>query len=299
MSLGENIPVDLRDPIAVIELFERAAEALRASPVRQHCVVRLPAQPGSRLLATGDLHDNPIHLRKIIRLATLEQSPDHHVVLHEIIHGEHLVNGMDFSHRMLARVAELALRYPAQVHPVLANHELSQMTGKGVSKGAGNSVELFNDGLDFVFGDEAGEVSDAIKIFIAAMPIALLTESGVCCAHSLPAPHMMSKFDLDLFERDLTEDDYRSPAGAAYLMVWGRDHDAAQLESLASHWGVKFFCLGHEHVETGIEMKGPRLIVLNSDHERAAVLPLELTHISSAEEAFMAAIPLAAVNMPD
>src|SRR5687767_13490267 len=98
---------------------------------------------------------------------------------------------------MLARVAELVMRYPGQVHPLLANHELAQMTGRGVSKGAGNSVVLFNDGLEYVFGDECEAVSTALKEFIAAMPLALLSESGVFCAHSLPAPHAMQNFDLN------------------------------------------------------------------------------------------------------
>src|SRR5687767_13520793 len=97
-------PVNLRDASAVISLFERAAESMRRSPVRSGSVIRLPAR--GRLLATGDLHDNPVHLQKIIRLAKLEGSPDHHVVLHEMIHGERLINGLDLSHRMLARVAE-------------------------------------------------------------------------------------------------------------------------------------------------------------------------------------------------
>ena len=70
-----------------------------------------------------------------------------------MIHGERLLNGMDFSYRMLGRVAQLVIDWPDQVHPILANHELAQLTGRGVSKGAGNSVELFNDALEFVFGE--------------------------------------------------------------------------------------------------------------------------------------------------
>jgi len=136
----------------VTDLMDGAAQTLRGSSARDRSVVRLP--PRGRLLATGDLHDNPIHLAKIIRLSRLDASPDHHVVLHEMIHGGNLINGMDFSHRMLCRVAELALRFPNQVHPLLANHELAQLTGKGVSKGAGDSVALFNAGLQYVFATD-------------------------------------------------------------------------------------------------------------------------------------------------
>jgi hypothetical protein len=288
-----DFTTDLRQPASVIDLFDRAAAAISESPVRDRSLIRLPAR--GRLLVTGDLHDNPSHLARIIRLARLNHSPDHHVVLHEMIHGERLINGVDLSHRMLARVAELIVRFPGQVHVVLANHELAQMTGKGVSKGAGNSVQLFNDGLEFVFGEDAEEVADAMRRFIRAMPLALRSQSGVLCAHSLPPPRLMNRFDLGVLERDLTDEDYVGPFGSAHLMVWGRQHTPEQIESLAQRWGINLFCLGHEHVDTGIEMKHPRVLVLNSDHERGVVLPIDLAGPPKAEDAMFMAIPLSSV----
>ncbi len=243
---------------------------MRSSPYREGSLVQLPAT--GRLLVTGDLHDNPEHLGKIVQLARLDASADHHVVLHEIIHSERLVNGVDLSHRMLARVAELVVAYPQQVHVVLANHELAQMTGQGVSKGAGNSVELFNAGLQYVFSDDWEAVSKSIKGFIRAMPLALRSESGLLCAHSLPAPRSMAQFDSGVLMRELADKDYEPRTGSAYLMVWGRGHTPEQIEALAAGWGVNLFCLGHQHVESGLAVHGERVVVLNSDHESAAVL---------------------------
>lgn len=287
---------NLNDASAVVDLFEEAAETLRAAPGRAGAAVRIPAT--GRLLATGDLHDNPFHLEKILAAARLEAADDHHVVLHEMIHGERLVNGMDFSYRMLARVAGLVCERPGQVHPILANHELAQMTGKGVSKGAGNSVELFRDAMDYVFGESAFEVEEASNAFIRAMPLALLSEGGVCCAHSLPASHLMHRFDMDVLDRDLDDEDYLAPHGAAYLMTWGRGTTDEDVERLARHWGVELFCLGHEHAETGIEARGPRRVILNSDHERAAVLPLDLADLPPADQAPMYSLPLASIQSP-
>jgi hypothetical protein len=283
--------VNLRDAGAVIELFHAASTQLLRSPLRQGSIDRLPAR--GRLLLTGDLHDNPVHLNKIVRLAKLEQSTDHHVVLHEMIHGDHLINHVDLSHRMLARAAELVLRFPDQVHPLLANHELAQMTGKGVTKGAGNSVELFNDGLDFVFGDDAVEVAQAIARFILAMPLGLQTDTGVFCSHSLPSPRVMDRFDATVIDRVLCVDDYIAPFGAAHLMVWGRNHTHNQLEELARRWDVKLFCIGHEHASSGLEAKFERLLILNSDHEQGRVVPLALTQPPpSAIEMLLHAVPL-------
>ncbi len=281
----------LHDAAAATALFDRAAESLRNSPHRAGSAVRLPAR--GRLLATGDLHDNPDHFRKIVRLARLSE-PDHHVVLHEIIHGEVLVNGMDLSHRMLARVAHLAVENPGRVHVLLANHELAQLTGQRVSKGAGDNVELFDAGLEYAFGDECHAVAEAIKGFIRAMPLAALSESGLLCAHSLPAPRMLDAFDPGVLDRDLEDEDYRS-GGSGYLMVWGRGYGADQIETLAQRWGVRLFCLGHEHVDNGVALRGSRALILNSDHAMGTVIPLDLANLPTPEEAIMAAVRLGAL----
>lgn len=294
---GVTVPSNLRDPAAVVRLLEQAAQTLTTGPSRTGSIVRLPAR--GRLLATGDLHDNPVHLGAIIKLAQLDRSPDHHVVLHELIHGEHLINGMDFSHRMLCRVAELVVQFPGQVHPLLANHELSQLMGRGVSKGAGNSVVLFEQAVEYAFGDDAETVSEAIHAFIRAMPLALTggpQGAAVLCAHSLPAPLMMKRFDPGVFERQLSDHDYRGPFGSAYLMTWGRQHTQEQIEQLAKTWGIKLFCIGHEHVPGGIDLRHGRVIILNSDHEFATALPLDLAAVPDAEQAMSRAIPLRAVS---
>jgi len=276
-----------------IERLTGAARHLRASPLRRGSVVWLPAR--GRLLVTGDLHDNPLHLQKILGLAGLERSPDHHVVFQEIIHSEHLINGVDLSHRMLVRIADLVARYPGQAHVLLANHELSQMTGMGVSKGAGDSVELFNRGVQFAFGDAAADVSRGIDDFIGAMPLCLRSESGILCSHSLPSPAMMEKFDETIFEREMTDADYQRGEGSAYLLTWGRGQTKLQIEELAARWKVKIFFLGHEHIETGCEMFGPKLVKLNSDHEQGAVLSVDLANPPSAEDAVMSAIKLGSI----
>ena len=291
---GVSVSGNVQNAAAVVELFDEAATTLRCSPHRAGSRVQLGGS--GRLLATGDLHDNPDHFGRIVALAGLERSPDHHLVLHEIIHSDRLINGVDLSHRMLTRVARLILEYPRQVHVLLANHELAQMTGEGVTKGAGNNVELFSDGLDFAFGDDGEAVAASINRFIRALPLALTSESGVLCAHSLPGPGATSLFDPGVLDRELTEADYEPRRGSAYLMVWGRGYTEEQVEALAGRWNVKLFCLGHSHVENGIAMRGPRVIVLNSDHELATVLPIDLGQVPAAEEAMLTAVRLRSVG---
>lgn len=289
---------------------------------------------GRTLIATGDLHDNPIHFARLVEVAGMgggtsseaarqgeseagsEQAaspsppglaaslprslaPPSHLVLHEIIHSDRLINGMDFSYRALARVAALKAEFPEHVHTLLANHELAQVVGAGIVKDGVKVVEAFNDALDYVFADEAPRVAEAIAEFVKSMPLALRCVGGggsgaagaggggreILCAHSLPAPWMMNRFDPGILRRELTEADYEPRRGSAHLMVWGRGHDPEQLEDLVERWGVNFFILGHEHAEHGAMFVPPCAIVLNSDHERGVYLPIDLERPPRAEEA--------------
>ncbi|MFG0259928.1 MAG: hypothetical protein ACF8LK_06195, partial [Phycisphaerales bacterium JB041] len=263
--------VNVQNAEEVVDLFHAAASASRDAACREGSsdVIRGPGT----LLATGDLHDNPFHLRRLLELSHLAGDPGAdpsnadgsaagddapvHVTFHEVIHSDKLLNGLDLSYRALARIAEAKVEAPERVHALLANHELAQIVGAGIVKDGVRCVEAFNDGLGYVFGDDWERVAEALGAFIRAMPLALrcVTPRGdVLCAHSLPAPGQMGRFDTTILKRDLTEDDYAPRIGSAHLMVWGRGYDAEQLEDLVERWGVNTFILGHEKAENGCLM---------------------------------------------
>ena len=160
-------------------------------------------------------------------------------------------------------------------------------------------MELFAAAVEFIFGDDAESVTEAVDGFIAAMPLALLSggpdDPGVLCAHSLPNARKMTHFDPAVLDRTLDAEDFVAPNGPAYLMTWGRAYSDEQIEELAGAWGAKLVLLGHRHVETGAERFGRRLIVLNSDHEHGAVLPLDLGRLPEPDEAMLGVIPLRAI----
>lgn len=282
----------------MIDALHRGASANRFASCRVGSIDRIT--PPGTLIATGDLHDNPDNFERLIELARLTgiagedgAKDDHthdlpHITLHEIIHPEHLINGIDFSYRSLARVAELKAAHPERVHVLLANHELAQMIGSGIVKNGVMVVEAFNDGVEYVFGDRALDVLDAVKAFVRSMPLALrcVTPRGdILCAHSIPGPAMMPRFDPTVLDRDLTEDDYAPRQGAAHMMVWGRGYDHDQIEDLVERWGVNLFILGHEKAENGVLLIPPAALVINSDHDRGVYLPIDLEHPPRAEEA--------------
>ncbi|MFM7809080.1 MAG: metallophosphoesterase [Planctomycetota bacterium] len=290
----KTLAVDLLNAEGVAELLGRATESLLRDPLRTGCCVTLPAR--GRLLATGDLHDHPIHYQKVRAFAQLERA-DHHLILHELIHGERLHHGVDLSWRMLAKTAALRLDHPGQVHPMLANHEIAQAFGQPVSKGAGENTQLFRDGLAWSFGDDAGLVDEAIGAFIRALPLAIRTGNGLLCSHSLPSPLAMAKFDLGVLGRELVDADFEPRHGAAWNMTWGRGQTRESVETLAQAWGVSLFVAGHKHVEEGVEAPFPRLLLVNTDHERAAVVPFDLSQPApTSDEAMLNAVPLAAIG---
>lgn len=285
--------IDLTDPTAVADALTAGADANRNAPCR-HASIDLIEAPG-RLIATGDLHDNPVHLATLIQRAALDSATPAHLTLHEIIHSDRLINNMDFSFRALTRVARLKADHPSHVHTLLANHELAQIIGQGIVKDGLRVVEAFNQGVEYAFGNDAELVQDAIARFIRSMPLALrcITPAGdILCAHSLPAPALMQRFDPDVLERELTDEDYEPRRGAAHLMVWGRGYDAELLEKLAQRWGVALFILGHQHAPSGALLVEPNAIVLNSDHDRGVSLPIDLNHPPTVTEALASVVPL-------
>lgn len=287
------------------DIFMAGAEANRKAPCREGSIDRIHA-PG-QFIATGDLHDNPLHMNRLVQAAKIgadapDGGPGPHLTLHEIIHPPRLVNGMDFSFRALARVAALKAAFPERIHVLLGNHELAQVLGTAIVKDGVRVVDAFNAGLDYAYGGDADMVAEAIRVFVFSMPIALRVEclgpggqpggKHLLCAHSLPSPGQMGRFDASILSRDLTDRDYEPLKGSAYNMVWGRHHDAEILEDLVERWGINMFILGHERAEDGVRIVPPNAVVLNSDHDRGVYLPLDLSHPPRIEEVPSMVIPL-------
>jgi hypothetical protein len=298
------------DAAAFAALLDRAAAALRASPVRVASAVRLPVR--GRLLVTGDVHDNTLHFEAAVRAARLGASPDHHLVLQEFLHGEGVQRlgfsdfyadaPVDMSHRLLARVAELVLEYPAQVHPILANHEIAQCRGHGITKGGVNCTMAFDAGLAEAYGDESAAAAAAVSRFVMAMPLGVVCANGAMVTHSLPSGPSARHFDLRVFERALVDEDFDPPFGAAHLLTWGRAHEPGQLAAFGREWGARVFIVGHEPAPEGVLVRPPNMVVLNTGHAAGRVIDLDLAAPApEAAELAATAVPVSALlsDMPD
>ena len=284
--------LDLGDPKVVAGLFDRAARANLDHGGRAGGTQHLPA--AGRAMVSGDLHDHGRNLMRLLKLARLRERPHHHLILQELIHGPHRVNGMDLSVRTLARAAALKLDFPSQVHLLLGNHELSQSAGDEILKEGGGVVEAFDRGVSYIYGSGADEVRAAMNRFIASMLLAVRFAQGIMCTHSLPSPRLMAQFDADVIERVPTAADLRS-GGSAHMLVWGRRHSQAQADELAQRWGVQQFVLGHQPAEMGYLEQEDTMLILASDHEHGMALPIDLARRYERDELITDLVPLASI----
>lgn len=297
MSTSEFIlpgaDLDLRDPAVIVDLFQKAAQLNLESPLRRGSTVYLPDQ--GTLWMPGDLHDNSLNFSRILKLAQLHRKPDTHLILHELVHGPRLVNGCDLSIRLAARIAALKVQYPGQVHLMLANHDLAQVLGNEILKDGHGVVAAFNNGLDFLYGEQAPQVASAFRDFVFSYNLAVRGSNGLFCSHSLPSPSQRARFDPTVLDRVPTVEEDLAPGGSAYMMVWGRNHSFDLEEDLASLWNVEAFVMGHQPADMGYEIEGNLILILASDHEHGMVLPVDLAKRYDRDQLVGELLPLAGV----
>ncbi len=285
--------LDMRNADVIIDLFLRAAHANLTSPLRKGATDHLPA--AGRVVMTGDIHDHSPNLAKILRLAAIDESPAHHVIIHEVIHGDSFINGRDTSIRILAKVASLKAAFPDQVHLLQSNHELAQFRGDGILKGNVSVCEAFDEGVNFIYADRADEVRQAMRRFIRSYPLAVRAPKGILFVHSLPGERQMERFDAAVIDRDPTDADLEA-GGSGYALCWGRYQSQDLCDKLAAKWGVSIFVTGHQPAEMGYEMMTKTLMILASNHDHGMVLPIDLSKRYDMDKLVESLVPLAALS---
>jgi calcineurin-like phosphoesterase family protein len=259
----------------VIETFEAAAEENNLYSMRQAQTVHLPAE--GEVWMTGDLHDHRTNFGKLIRHADLENNPQRHLVLHELIHGDRYdANGAEDSWRTLYRAAELKCSFSNNVHFLLANHDLAQIHGEGIMKFGLSVCEAFTAGVKRDFGDKGEAVNVAITDFLLSLPLAIRTPSGLFFCHSLPTDSQLPGFDFSIFTRELTGKDYQRRVGPVYQLIWGRNMTPETAGRFADQVGARILITGHQPQDNGFYVNGDRHLILASDHNQGVFLPMDL-----------------------
>ncbi len=258
----------------VIEAFESAKEENMLDRYRTGQVVELP--PDHEVWMTGDIHDHRTNFRKLISAAALDEHPSRHLILHEIIHGDHFgPDGAEDSWHMLFEAAELKCDFPDQVHFLFANHDLAQVHGEGIMKAGLSVCEAFNKGIKRDFPNAQMGVQLAITEFLLSLPLAIRCPNGLWFSHSLPTDEQIPTFDYTVFTRTpLTSADYKKRVGPVYQLIWGRKYSETGVTQFADKVGAKLLITGHQPQEMGYVSIGKQLLIIDSSHNQGVCLPL-------------------------
>ena len=280
----------------LLETLQTAAEENQLSTLRQHQVVYLPAE--GEVWMTGDIHDHRTNFAKLLRHADLANHPRRHLILHELIHGDYYdANGAEESWQTLARAAVLKCDFPNQVHFMLANHDLAQIHGEGISKMGLSVCEAFTKGLKRDFPDEHAAVNVAVTEFLLSFPLAVRTTTGLFFCHSLPSDQQIPEYDYTVFDRELTGTDYKRRTGPVYQLIWGRNMKPENAAIFAEKMQARICITGHQPQETGYAVNGDHHLIIASDHSHGVYLPMDLNVEYQMEELVDRIVKFVALEM--
>ena len=281
---------------AVIEVFGTATEENQISRFRVMQTIHLP--PDAEVWMTGDVHDHRRNVDKLLRAADLGNHPDRHLVLHELIHGDHIdAAGAEDSWVTLHRAAELKCDFPDQVHFLLANHDLAQIFGEGISKNGVSVCEAFTAALKRDFGQlPYHRVGVAITEFLLSLPLAIRTPGGLFFSHSLPTDAQIPTYDYTVFDRPLTGDDYKRRTGPAYQLIWGRNMTPPFVDQFLQNVGATTVVTGHQSQEMGYATNGEHHLIIASDHNHGVYLPVSTNDSYTADELAERLVKFAAIE---
>ena len=266
-----------------MEIFGSAADENLLSPMRQQQVVHLPAE--GEVWMTGDLHDHRRNFDKLLRAVDLENNPQRHLILHELIHGDHYdSSGAEGSWITLYRAAELKSNFPGQVHFLMANHDLAQIHGEGIMKAGMSVCEAFTAGLKRDFGSVYQRVNVVVTEFLLSLPLAIRAPSGLFFCHSLPNDSQIANFDFTVFDRALSGTDYKRKTGPVYQLIWGRGVTPAGVDQFLEKVNASIVITGHQPQESGFATNGDRHLIIASDHNQGVFLPIDLSVTYTMEE---------------
>lgn len=258
-----------------IDALTEGARANREDPFRKGSFLNIDDH--GQIVMTGDLHGNLKNYHKLVKYACLEKTPARHIILHELLHLPTLSPGdADPSFWLLVEAAKYKCEFPEQVHFLLGNHEIAQLTSRDIVKDGLYSVANFRQTVITQYGEDRGQdVMMAVNEFILSMPLAARTPNRVFLSHSVPDSSQMVLFDPNIIYRKWRLQD-AMPGGAVYQLTWGRQRSVEHMNNLAEMYDADIFMSGHVAQDMGYDVVCDRMIILASEHSHGVFLPFDL-----------------------
>lgn len=251
------------DAQKVLATVQRATRLMRETPGRRGSTVAL--QDATEIMVVGDLHGNVPTFREVFKLANLGSNPGRHLVLQELVHGPYSYpnDGGDRSHQLVDLVSALKCQYPDRVHLILGNHELSELTGRSISKNGVMLNALFQQGIATAYGSASAPIYEAYLELFAALPLMLRTENRVLLCHTIPDECYLDSIDLEVLRGDSWPADSLVRGGTIYALTWGRDTRPETADRFAAMMDVDYFVTGHQPCDEGFRQANHRQIIID------------------------------------
>ncbi|MFC1737960.1 metallophosphoesterase [Planctomycetota bacterium] len=277
----------------IIDLLNNGITANKSDKFRSGNLISLPSE-GS-LVISGDIHGHRRNFEKIITFSDLQNNPDRHLILQEIIHGGPRDDkGNCLSYRLLFEAVRYQLQFPNRVHFLMGNHDTAFITGCEVMKDGEEMNRSMCSALRREFPEEGTNIELAMCEFVLSQPLAARCCNRIWLSHSLPSAYTADKFDLAVIEKELQIKDLVKP-GSAYLLTWGRRHSKKLLDKMAELLDAEIFILGHQPQPNGWSHPQENLIILASDHNHGCLMHIDLAKSYTVEKLIETIVPLAAI----
>ncbi len=278
----------------IIDLLNKGIKANKEDTYRQGNIINLP-QEGS-LVISGDIHGHRRNFEKIIKFSQLENNPDRHLILQEIIHGgSQDEQGNCTSYKVLFDAVKYKLKFPNQVHFIMGNHDTAFITDSKVIKDGKEMNRSMRKALEREFQEDYTDIELAMSQFLLSQPLAAKCCNKIFISHSLPNYSWADEFDPSVLEREIDIDDLIKP-GSAYLLTWGRKHNKKLLEKMSQKLHADFFILAHQPQEKGYIQPEENLIIFTSEHNHGCIMLIDLKKNYTTEELIKAIIPISAIS---
>ncbi len=281
-------------PQTIIDLLKKGIDANNTDTFRRGNLIHLPAD--GNLIITGDIHGHRRNFEKIVSFADLDNNPDRHIILQEIIHGgPEDPQGGCLSYKLLFDVIRYKLDFPQCVHIIMGNHATAFINDSEILKNGKEMNRALRCAIEREFKENSIEIISAMKQLLFSMPLAVKCDTKIWISHSLPSDRLADKFDREILDRQLIPEDLVKP-GSAYLLTWGRKHSQQLLDKMAGLFDVDIFVLGHQAQPQGWSRAGKNLIIIASDHNHGCLLPVNLAKSYTVEQLIESIVPLASIS---
>ena len=187
------------------------------------------------------------------------------------------------SHTILEDVAELKTKYPEQVHFILGNHELAELTDYPDPEEQADAQSVsFGWDCSRCTGRPPRESTRRIARFLRTLPAGGAAAAGRV-HFAQPARGRRRRRIRPVGPRRATSRPTTTASGSdVFRLVWGRDYRRENARAFAELVGAKVLINGHEPCHEGFIAPNDLQIILDCCGDKAAyvILPVgvELSH---------------------